>query len=255
MKSFACYILVTILLVHGDRPVSPTGHLAIGNSPKQIPVLCYHHVKPPSRINSPLYTIDPVIFEAQIKLLADSGYKSILPDDLYNYLTTGSVLPERSIIITFDDSHAEHFTTVAPILEKYNWKGVFFVMTVTTGKTGYLSPDQIKALSRRGHVIAGHSWDHPRLDTPGQHDWQRQISDPKKLLEKITGKPVLYFAYPYGAWNPAAIAQLKARGIRAAFQLSGSMSGTEPLYTIRRLMVQGNWPAAMLYNKIRATFN
>lgn len=255
MRSFACYILITIVLARGNQPVRSTDYPTTGASPKQIPVLCYHHVKPPTHLNSPAYTIDPVLFEAQVKLLADSGYQSILPDDLYNYLTGGSVLPERSVMITFDDSHAEHFSTVAPVLEKYNWRGVFFVMTVTTGKTGYLSPDQIKSLSGRGHVIASHSWDHPRLDTPAQQDWQRQISGPKNFLEKITGKPVLYFAYPYGAWNQAAIAQLKGRGIKAAFQLSGSMSATEPLYTIRRLMVQGNWPAATLYHKIRTTFD
>jgi len=63
-------------------------------------------------------------------------------------------------------------------------------------------------------------------------------------LEKITGKPVYYFAYPNGNWNQQAIDTLRIYGYKAAFQLTGKQSKREPLFTIRRMMVSGNWSAA-----------
>jgi peptidoglycan/xylan/chitin deacetylase (PgdA/CDA1 family) len=64
-----------------------------------------------------------------------------------------------------------------------------------------------------------------------------QVKKPKHWLEEITGKPVNYFAYPYGTWNDATIQQLKDHGYKAAFQLLLKQKAQEPLYTIRRMLV------------------
>jgi len=221
---------------------------------KQIPVLCYHNIGPLKKGNSPAYTIDAEQFNAHIKMLSDSGYTAILPDQLCEYLTNGKTLPFKSIMITFDDSHEDHFTTAAPILKRFGYRGVFFIMTVTIGKYAYLTGAQIKELSDSGHVIAGHTWNHPSITKLKGQDWNMQISRPKEILEKITGRPVQYFAYPYGAWDDKAIDQLKKREIKAAFQLLEKQSEKEPLYTIRRLMVSGDWSAATLYKHIKIFF-
>lgn len=64
-------------------------------------------------------------------------------------------------MISFDDTHGEHFSTVAPILERFGYRDVFFIMTVAIGKHSYMTRAEIKELSDRGHVIADHTWDHP----------------------------------------------------------------------------------------------
>ncbi len=112
-------------------------------------------------------------------MLSDSGYTAILPDQLYEYLTSGKTLPSRSVMITFDDSHEEHFSTAAPILEHFGYRGVFFIMTVPIGKHSYLTATEIKALSDRGHVIADHTWDHTNLKNIHENEWDLQISRPK----------------------------------------------------------------------------
>jgi|RhiMetdeSRZDD1v2_1073273.scaffolds.fasta_scaffold02810_23 peptidoglycan/xylan/chitin deacetylase (PgdA/CDA1 family) len=221
---------------------------------KQIPVLCYHNIKPNVAGSSADYTISKDQFQMHMKMLSDSGYHSILPDQLYNYLTMGTQLPEKPIIISFDDTHEEHFSIAAPILERFGFKGVFFTMTVPIGKPHYMTAEQIKQLSNKGHVIAGHTWNHPDIRKCAAKDWEVQITKPKQKLEQITGKPILYFAYPFGAWNYAAITELKKRNIKAAFQLSGKRSEQEPLYTIRRLMIPGNWSAGHLYKEINIVF-
>jgi peptidoglycan/xylan/chitin deacetylase (PgdA/CDA1 family) len=189
-----------------------------------------------------------------MKILSDSGYHTILPEQLYQHLTAGLLLPSKPIMITFDDSHEEHFSIAAGILEKYRFQGVFFVMTVCIGKKNYLSPIQIRSLSNRGHAIENHSYDHPPVSIIKGNQWEQQIENPKILLESIIQRPVEYFAYPYGTWNEAAIIELKKRGIKAAFQLSNKQSQQEPLYTIKRLIVPGNWSGQYLLKQMAIVF-
>ncbi len=225
------------------------------NGAKQVPILCYHNIKSSMEGHLPDYTIDRQQFRQHIKMLYDSGYHAITPEDLYKHITKGTLLPVKPIMITFDDNRREHYTIAASILRQYGFKGVFFIMTVTIGKPGYMNAIQIRELSENGHTIAAHTWDHPDVRKLTPQQWRVQLDLPRQLLEKITGKSVRFFAYPYGAWNEAAILQLKERGILAAFQLAGKQSGKYPLYTIRRLEVRGSWTPAKLQEKFRLTFD
>lgn len=222
--------------------------------PPQVPIICYHNIKTSMEGHLPDYTVDQQSFRQQMKTLSDSGYHTITPEALYLYLTKGTTLPPRPIMITFDDNHEEHYSFAAPILKQYGFTGVFFIMTVTIGKPGYMNAAQIKSLSDEGHIIAAHTWDHPDLRhlAPGQ--WHQELDLPQQTLEKITGKPVRYFAYPFGAWNDTVVRQLKQRNMEAAFQLAEKQSDTDPLYTIRRILVPGNFTPARMLENIRNDF-
>jgi len=67
------------------------------------------------------------------------------------------------------------------------------------------------------------------------------INKPIQQLETIAGKPIRHFAYPFGLWNTEAVPELKARGFRAAFQLSTKRDPENPLYLIRRSIASGYW--------------
>ncbi|MEO6868040.1 MAG: polysaccharide deacetylase family protein, partial [Ginsengibacter sp.] len=68
------------------------------------------------------------------------------------------------------------------------------------------------------------------------------------------GKPALYFAYPYGLWNEAAIPELKKAGFKMAFSLSTKRDSTEPLYTVRRMIVPGQWSTTGVMKSMKQTF-
>jgi len=140
-------------------------------------------------------------------------------------------------------------------MERYGFRGVFFVMTVAIDKPHYLSRQEIYASAKSGHTIACHTYDHPLLTRLPDNEWGKEVEKPKELLEQITGKPVDYFAYPYGAWDERAVDELKKRGIKAAFQLSEQQNSVDPLYTIRRVMVSDSWSTAKLENEIHSVFN
>ncbi|WP_449437722.1 polysaccharide deacetylase family protein [Pedobacter steynii] len=104
---------------------------------KQVPILCYHQVrnwKPTDGKVGKDYIVEIQNFKDQVKMLADSGYHSILPDQLYAYLNTGAPLPSKPIMFTFDDTDMDQFTIAAPTLKKYGFKAVYFIMTVSIGR-------------------------------------------------------------------------------------------------------------------------
>lgn len=216
----------------------------------QIPVLCYHNIVA-TRKGDNLH-IDASLFRKQMQTLHDSGYRTPSPLQLFSIGT----VPPKSIIITFDDSHTTHFKTAAPILEEIDFKGIFFIMTVTIGKKGYLSAAEIKSLHKRGHWIGSHTWDHPLITgEQGIPDPINQLSNSKSTLEKITGIPVIYFAYPYGIWNEIFVTQVKEAGYKAAFQLTGKKMSVSPRFTVRRLLVNGSWSGTHLIHVMKETFN
>ena len=219
---------------------------------KQVPILCYHRLE--NKNSTSDYTVSIHSFKEQLKLLADSGYHSVLPGELNDYLIKGTPLPSKPFMLTFDDTRQEHYSIAAPEMEKHGFKGVFFVMTIPIGRPNYMTSEQIKELSDRGHVIGSHTWDHHNVKQLKEEDWAFQIGKPNERLQAITGKPVLYFAYPFGVWNDAAVEAIKKYSFKSAFQLTAKRSESEPLYTIRRTLVPGSWPTSKLLKRMESNF-
>jgi peptidoglycan/xylan/chitin deacetylase (PgdA/CDA1 family) len=219
----------------------------------QVPILCYHRIDDSRKPDD--YNVKLASFKEQMKTLADSGYHTILPDQLYDYLTKGTPLPSKPFMITFDDTRKEQFTVAATEMKKYNFKGVFFVMTISINRPNYMTSEEIKQLSDEGHVIASHTLDHQNTKKlKEKEEWDRQIIKPSQRIESITGKSVSYFAYPFGLWNDTAVAHIKNYGFKAAFQLTEKRSEAEPLYTIRRTLVPGSWSTPNLLKRMRTMF-
>jgi peptidoglycan/xylan/chitin deacetylase (PgdA/CDA1 family) len=223
----------------------------------QVPILCYHQVRDYKSSDSKAtrdYIVPGASFREQMQSLADSGFHTILPNELYDYLTTGKALPEKPVMITFDDSRADQFTTALPELNKHGFKGVFFIMTVALNKPGYMTKEQVKQLSDEHHAIGSHTYDHKNVKTYNVDDWVEQIQKPSQQLQSITGKPVEYFAYPFGLWNKAAIARLKDHEFKAVFQLADPRDQDDPLFSVRRIIVPGGWSGKSLQQVMKRSF-
>lgn len=123
---------------------------------KGVPALSYHNVREYTSPD-PSYFITPAGFETHIKVLKEAGFQSVLPQEVEDSYFSAKPLPEKPILISFDDTRVEHFLTVAPILEKYGFRGTFYIMTVSIGKPNYMSKAQIQELAKRGHAIGLHT--------------------------------------------------------------------------------------------------
>ena len=225
---------------------------------KQVPILCYHQIRNWRTSDKQVdkdYIIPPETFKAHMKMLADSGYHTILPDELYDYLTKGTALPDKPIMLTFDDTDGDQYQVARPELMKYGFKGVYFIIFNNINKNHhYMSRQQIRQLSDEGNIIACHTLTHANFKKIHGSGWETEIDVPKKKLEKLTGKSVNYFAFPYGIWNSQGLPELHKRGFLAAFQLSEKRDPNDPIMTIRRVLDCGYWDTAILDYNIKHDF-
>lgn len=238
-----------------DAPVS-SDHQEVATAAEimakpQIPVLCYHRIR--QSTNQDAYSVSLEQFRAQMQMLSDSGYVAITPQQLYDNLVYGADLPARPVLLTFDDNRVEHIEIAAPEMEKLNLHGAFFIMTITIGKKNYMTREQIRELSERGHTIGCHSWDHHDARKYTAADWQKQSVEQQKLLAEITGKPVHFWAYPFGSHNRAAAEEL-SKYYKLSFILADKRIPEVPLQTVRRILVPYGWSGARLLKAMQRSF-
>lgn len=251
-------LAVVIIQVQKETLKKVKNSLAEQLKKPEVPILCYHRIRNILASDGPnmkTYSVTPTDFAQQMKALSDNGYHSILPNELYDYLVYNAKLPSKPVMITFDDTREEQYRLAVPEMNKYGFKGVYFIMTISINRPKYMTKEQIKNLSDTGHGIGTHSWDHHMVTKYVGKDWENQLAKPKKKLEDITGKPIPYFAYPDGIWNHASIAEIKKNGYQLAFSLSTKRDEKEPLYTVRRIIVAGNLTAKGMLKSMQSNFN
>ncbi len=205
-----------------------------------VPVLCFHQIRPWRAGDSPsarTFITPPDRFAAQIATLARTGHTAIGPDQLLAHLRFGAALPARPVLLTFDDASEGQYTAALPVLRRHRFTATFFVMTVVLDQPHWLSRAQVRDLARQGMTIGAHTWDHHAVTGYAGKDWRTQLVDPAHDLARLAGRPVRFFAYPYGVWNRAALPHVAAAGYEAAFQLDDAQDARQPLLTIRRVLV------------------
>lgn len=186
----------------------------------KIPILLYHYVEyvkdPKDTIRQSL-NIVPFIFEEQVKTLKQNGFTFLTTSDLADALDGKKTLPIKSVVLTFDDGYQDFYTDVFPILKKYQAKAVVFVVPNFLDKQNNLSIEQLKELSNSSLIeIGAHTMNHLYLSGLSSIIVKNEVEESKKFIEKIIGKPVVSFAYPYGAFDNETIDIVKKAGFTSA---------------------------------------
>ncbi|MGQ9467393.1 MAG: polysaccharide deacetylase family protein, partial [Anaerolineae bacterium] len=222
----------------------------------EVPILMYHHVEDPppgaDRIRRDL-TVRPEMFEAQLQYLAEAGYHTVTLTDLYLYLTEGRPLPERPVILTFDDGYRDAYTVVFPLLQKYGFVGTFFVLATPAhyASPQYLDWGMMKEMADAGMEIQGHGRDHVDLRNRSYEFLVYQILGIKEAVEYHTGQPVRFFCYPSGQYDASVIAVVRSAGYWGAVTTEyGRIHTREGLYTLHRIRIRGADPLETFIAKL-----
>ena len=181
---------------------------------QSIPILYYHSIK---SVPKNELCMSPEKFEKQIAYLSTHGYHSVTLTQLYNYFYGNGKLPEKPIVITFDDGYKDNYTTAFPILRKYYFNATVFVITSNVGHNNNLSWDQLRDLTSNGWLVESHTVSHYDLTELDSGKLAQELNDSKTSLEKQLGLNVDYFAYPSGRFNEKVKIAVKNAGYLMAF--------------------------------------
>ena len=199
-----------------------------------IPVLTYHQIGD----DEEWWSVSAADFEQQLVFLRDSGYTTISVIELSEGLSGRRRLPDRPIVITFDDGYEDNYRTAFPILERQKMRGTFFVVTGRMGKQGYMSWQQAREMSLRGMEIGSHTVNHFTLKEISLKELERELLASRLMLENNVPAYAPIFANPFGETAPAVVELLSRTGYRAACSsVVGINKPGENLYMIRRLSV------------------
>jgi len=197
-------------------------------------------------------------FREQIKFLKDN-FRVIPLVQLVMEVRTKK-LKNKTVAITFDDGYADNLHSALPILQELNVPATIFLTAgymdknkpffwdenTTPGDQGWpMTLDEVKELSKARIIeIGGHTINHPKLAKIAENEQSNEIVEGKKIIEEITGFPILSFAYPFGgkdSFNDTTIELVKKAGFNyACANIHERVTNKSNIYALPRFIPR-NW--------------
>ena len=213
---------------------------------RDVPVLMWHNLAEES---SGDMTISVDTFRAQIEALHEAGFRTVSLQQLYDYVHFGTELPEKPIVLTFDDGYFSNYEYAFPILQEYDMQATIFAIGVSVGKDTYKDTDHAMTphfgadearemvdsglISVQSHTFDMHQWPpfedgnaqvrETLLPFDGETDAnyeaavEADFAESRELLESITGQPVNALAFPEGAYVTLTQDALRSAGAELTF--------------------------------------
>ena len=255
--SFMCFTFV----LRQEQPV-------INNiTPVKIAVVMYHGlIDDTSKQNK--YFIDPKYFEEDLKYLNENGFQTIFASELINHFEKNTPLPEKPVLLTFDDGYYNNYTFAYPLLKKYNCKAVISpigypadeAVKETKQNTFYsqCTWKQLKEMSDSGLVeIQNHTYNLHHIDN-GRNGAKNNTDESFEAYKKLLSDDLLKFnqrmfeeigkypesvVFPFGARSKQSIEIVQSLGFKAAFDCEekiNTLSSPKDLFYIHRFLRPNN---------------
>lgn len=236
-----------------------------------VPILMYHHITPEP---SEGVSVSIAKFEEQIKALSDAGYTAVSYECLMSFVDSGEPLPDKPIVITFDDGYESNISLAAPILEKYGMCATIAIVGVTEGCTTYkdtgsgitphfsLDDPRVAELDKKGIIdIETHTYDMHQveeydgegcrmgavmLENESEEEFIKALTDDlqsaNNRIKSATGKDTVVYTYPYGFYSSLSEEVIHSLGIRVSvtteYGTNEIIKGVEQsLYLLKRISV------------------
>ena len=252
---FALLLLKGIGHVHSQasQPIAPESDPGDGTLRRiRVPILMYHYVSPlpldadATRIQ---LTVDPAMFRAHLRYLAESGYETISLYQLDEALLNGTPLPPRSVILTFDDGYIDHYTNVFPALQQYGFTATFFIITerADSGDPVYMNWTQIREMADAGMSLESHTKTHRDLRERDYDFLVYELLGSLQSLSAHTPRPAHMFAYPVGHYDDMTLSVLSQLPVwRALTTQSGALHTTDNRLELPRVRINGDTGVGLL---------
>ena len=194
----------------------------------RLPILMYHHLAEEGPYNT--MTVSPDSFRKDMEWLRDNGFTALLPSDLVRIAEGTLQMPERPVMISFDDGYNSNYDLAFPILQETGMRATIALITCVNTNDDYVSWGMswrmIREMQDSGIIEFGchtdflHDDQNPtgltRLEGETQEAYIARISKDllysKGKIEEHTGVPCIYLAYPFGKSDPWLVEWLQQTG-------------------------------------------
>lgn len=224
MKKIVKYLIIIFIIV-----ISAFQMFKIYNiNQKQIPVLVYHNIVEREELKqNDIDSLTIAEFSEQLKYLSDNGYTSISLDELYNWKNGKIDIPEKSVVITFDDGYLSFKSLAQPILQQYNFKAACFLIGNITeqntleyeeGKYATVGLDEVD--NKNENIIYGsHTFDMHKQEDGAPVVIQKNYDELKQDIQKFDNQlfEAEYLAYPYYTYTKDFVKALEEENYKLAF--------------------------------------
>jgi peptidoglycan/xylan/chitin deacetylase (PgdA/CDA1 family) len=216
-------------------------------------ILMYHMVSETDHPLQKRYAVSPKKFRWQMRYLKFKGYTPISLDDLHgSFVYNNGKLPEKPVIITFDDGYMDNYENAFPVLKEYSFPAAIFMVSGLVGRSnlwnvaeGYperplIGWREAEEMMKGGVTIGSHTINHPWLTQLFSEEAKREIGESKKSLEDRLGMPINHFAYPYGDLNQPIVDIVKDAGYVTACSVRAGFNkkDTDP-FILKRIGIYG----------------
>ena len=192
-----------------------------------------------SKISDGFYRLQVKEFDTLLAELRRLGYQTVSSRAFRAWQQGKGPLPERAVMLTFDDGYASHVEIVAPLLRRYRFTGTFFVTVDLIGRKGHVTWDQLRQLIFLGMEIGSHALSDAPLTSHAPAALEAEVTRSKHILEERLGVPIHAIAAPRGFWNAAVAQAVQRAGYDAAWLSTIGTNGreTSPI-ALRRVVVR-----------------
>lgn len=224
--------------IEDTEVVTSINKLNFKHNDKGIPVLMYHSIEYEKGNTARL---PKEKFKEQMKYLKENNYTTLSLEEAYDFFISNKPIPEKAVVLTFDDGYVDNYVEAFPILKELEFKATFFVITDLVDKIpSYMNLVQLKELQASGMDIESHTVNHEHLNQLSYENQVKTLKESKDFLEKSLNKKIQYFAYPYGEFTEETLTAVKETGYKMAFTTAGRWSDkTDGILTLDRVFISG----------------
>ncbi len=212
-----------------------------------VPILMYHVIgEPAGDVAFPDLYLSTEDFRAQVKWLAENGYTAVTLVQVQAAWYDGASLPDKPVVLSFDDGYLGQYLDAMPILRDQSWAGQLNLKSEGSD----LSSKQVKKMIRAGWEIASHTITHPDLRKISAEQLKEELEGSKRQLERDLGVEIVNFCYPAGMYDDEVVAAVEAAGYRGATTVNPGLGSRDMPFELNRIRIDRGDGADALAGKL-----
>ena len=237
-------------------PPQPAGAAAARVKPdrRAVPVLMYHVIgEPPRSAPFPDLYVSRTKLAAQVRWLARNGYQAVTLGRVVDAWSGRATLPERPIVLSFDDGYRSHVTAALPTLAAEGWPGVLNLDVSNLAPSWGIPRYGVRRLIAAGWEIDAHSMTHADLAVTDGAALRHEVAGSRRAIRRLFGVTPRFFCYPAGRYDAETIAAVEAAGYEGATTTEfGLAAPTAGRFTLARVRIDRGDGADGLMRKLAA---